>query len=119
MLLDENVPHQLRPFLQQHEAITALYAGFAGLKNGALLQAATEAGFQVLVTADKTIQNEQNLSGRKIALISLSANSWRLLRHHTEVIARAVDFATEGSFTRVACGTFRRGLEAATTWDGG
>src|ERR1700761_9503988 len=97
VLLDENVPHQLRLHLTEHETITASYAGFAGLKNGMLLNAATEAGFNVLVTADKTIQDEQNMAGRTIALVSLSANSWRIIRNQTDKIAFAIDHATEGS----------------------
>jgi hypothetical protein len=108
VLLDENVPHQLRPFLSDHDAQTASYAGFAGLKNGALLKAATEAKFEVMVTADKTIQDEQNMAGRTIALVSLSANSWRIIRNHVSAIALAVDAAAPGSFTRVECGNFGR-----------
>jgi hypothetical protein len=105
VLLDENVPHQLRPHLSEHEAITAAYAGFAGLKNGLLLKAAEEGDFDVLVTADKTIQYEQNLSGRKIALLSLSVNNWRIIRDHISLIQSALATATPGSLTRVQCGS--------------
>jgi hypothetical protein len=60
VLLDENVPHALRRQLSKHDTITAAYAGLAGLKNGALLKAAIEAGFEVVVTGDKTLQYEQS-----------------------------------------------------------
>jgi hypothetical protein len=54
VLLDENIAHMLRNALQSsiphHEVVTASYAGFAGLKNGALLTAALDGGFDVLVT---------------------------------------------------------------------
>jgi hypothetical protein len=63
VLLDENLPHALRNHLTNHDVVTAAYAGLAGYKNGALLRAATEAGFDVLVTANKTLPFEQNLSG--------------------------------------------------------
>jgi hypothetical protein len=60
VLLDENVAHALRKHLSNHETVTvtatAAYAGFAGLKNGELLKAAVESGFDVLVTGDKTLQ---------------------------------------------------------------
>lgn len=82
VLLDENLPHALRNYLPGHEAVTASYAGLAGYKNGALLRAANEAGFDVLVTADKTIPFEQNLAGQKLALVTLSANAWRIIRNH-------------------------------------
>lgn len=108
VLLDENAPHQLRKHLLKHDAFTAAYAGLAGYKNGALLRAAEEAGFHVLVTGDRTLQYEQNMAGRKLAIVSLSANSWRVIRVHTDRIAAAVDAATAGSFVKVDCGTFSR-----------
>jgi len=47
---------RLDVIFQHHETITAAYAGLAGYPNGALLKAAAEAGFDVLVTGDKTLQ---------------------------------------------------------------
>lgn len=108
VLLDENVPHALRHHLAGHEAYTAAYAGFAGLKNGDLLDATASAGFDVLVTGDRTLQYEQNLSKRNIAIVSLSAASWPLIEPHLAKIAAAVDAALPGSFTRVTCGSFVR-----------
>jgi hypothetical protein len=108
VLLDENLPHALRRNLSHHETVTAAYAGLAGYKNGALLKAAIEAGFDVLVTADKTLQHEQNLSGFDIAIVLLSANAWRVIEPYTERIAAAIDRAAPRSFTRVDCGTFMR-----------
>jgi len=54
------------------------YMGFGGLKNGELLSAAEVAGFEVIVTGDKTLEYEQNMKDRKIAVVSLSAPHWRL-----------------------------------------
>lgn len=108
VLLDENIAGQLRAFLSHHETFTAAYAGFGGLKNGLLLKAAEEHGFDVLVTADKTLEYEQNLTGRSIALVCLSANSWPVIRPYIEQIVAAVDGAGQGSFVRVNCGRFVR-----------
>src|ERR1700722_14545375 len=108
VLLDENLPHALRRHLSHHQTVTASYAGLAGYKNGALLKAAGEAGFEVLVTGDKTLQHEQNLAGINIAIVLLSANAWRVIAPHAEVIAAAVDKADPRSVTRVDCGTFIR-----------
>ncbi|HEY3824423.1 MAG TPA: hypothetical protein VGL82_07675 [Bryobacteraceae bacterium] len=83
--------------------MTAVYAGLAGYKNGALLNAAIEAGFEILLTGDKTLQYEQNLEGRKIALVCLSANAWSIIKGHIEKIAAAVDAAKPGTITRVDC----------------
>ena len=76
VLLDENLPHALRNSLPEYETVTAAYAGLAGYKNGELLKAATEAGFEVLVTGNQTLPYEQNLVGQKIAVVCLSANAW-------------------------------------------
>jgi hypothetical protein len=64
--------------------------------------------FNVLVTGDKTLHQEQNMEGRKIALVLLSAVSWPVIEQHVHRIIEAVDKATPGSFTRVDCGVFVR-----------
>jgi hypothetical protein len=107
--LDENLPHDLRPCLLQFDTYTAQYAGFAGLKNGKLLEAVESAGFEVLVTGDRTLHYEQNLQGRQLALISLSAQSWPVIEPHVDKIVFAIEQATPGSFTNVDCGKFERG----------
>jgi hypothetical protein len=106
ILLDENLPHALRNYLPEHETVTAAYAGLAGLKNGELLDAVEHAGFDVLVTGDKTLEYEQNLRRRKIALVCLSANAWRIVKGHATEIADAVAAATPGSISHVNCGKF-------------
>jgi hypothetical protein len=108
VLCDENIPHDLRPFLRHHETFTASYMGYAGLKNGKLLEMAEAAGFHILITGDKTLQYEQNMQGRKIALVSLSAVGWPVIEPHVPKIVTAVDSAMPGSFIRVECGKFSR-----------
>jgi hypothetical protein len=106
VLLDENMPHDLRRYLRQHETFTAAYLGWTGLKNGQLLDAAETGGFDVLITGDRTLQYEQYLAGRKIALVLLSAVSWPIIEPHVAKIVAAVDGAMPRSFTRVDCGAF-------------
>jgi putative NIF3 family GTP cyclohydrolase 1 type 2 len=108
VLLDENVPHALRGLLGKHEVETAAYAGFSGYRNGVLMKAAEDAGFDVLVTGDKTLEHEQNLSARMLAVVVLSANSWKIVKNSIAEIAFAVDHAARGTITRVDCGTFVR-----------
>jgi predicted nuclease of predicted toxin-antitoxin system len=75
ILLDECVPRQLkRSFPAPHVAMTAPEAGFAGLKNGQLLRAA-DGNFDVLVTTDKNLQYQQNLSQYSLAFILLRART--------------------------------------------
>jgi hypothetical protein len=108
VLLDENVPHDLRPFLRHHDTFTSAYLRWAGLKNGELLEAAEKAGFDVLVTGDLSLSYQQNMAARRLAIVSLSAINWPVIEPHTAKIVRAVDEAEAGSFVRVECGVFSR-----------
>ena len=75
VLLDECVNQRLRNYLRGHECESAEYAGFAGLKNGDLLDAAESAHFGVLLTVDRGLEYEQNLAGRRIAIIFFRSKS--------------------------------------------
>lgn len=57
-----------------HECFTVPEVGLAGRKNGELLTLA-EGKFDVFVTIDKNIRYQQNLSGRKIAILIIRARS--------------------------------------------
>jgi hypothetical protein len=108
VLLDENLSPLLRKELAGHEVFTAVFLGWAGLKNGDLLKVAQEASFEVFVTGDQNLSYQQNLESRKIAIIVLSAPNWLLIKDHLTVIRAAVDAASPGSFQHVKCGEFRR-----------
>jgi len=93
ILLDECVNQRLRNYLAGHESQSARYAGLGGLKNGELLAAAEAAGFDILLTVDRGFRYEQNLMGRKIAVIILSTKSIALkdlLPHVPECLALLV-----------------------------
>lgn len=108
VLLDENLDHRLRKHLGLHEVFTTTYMGWSGLKNGRLLQVAEDDGFDVFVTGDQTLYLEQNLSGRRLAIVVLSSIEWRIVRDHLSQIAAAIDKAEPGSFQPVDCGSFSR-----------
>lgn len=57
---------------------TVSWRGWKGKKNGELLALMEEAGFDALVTVDKGIPRQQNLSRRAVAVVSLDARSPRL-----------------------------------------
>ena len=57
--------------------------------------------FDVLVTADKNMRYQQNLAGRRIALVVLSTPQWPVVKLHLEKIAAAVNAATTGSYIEV------------------
>jgi hypothetical protein len=71
------------------------------LGNGELLDAAEAAGFDVLVTTDKNLRYQQNLTGRKLAIVVLGQGRWSLIRRHVAAVVAAVNAATPGSYAEV------------------
>ena len=108
VLLDENLDHRLRRNLGVHEVFTASFLGWDGLKNGKLLAVAEVDGFDVLVTGDQTLALEQNLTGRRLAIVALSSVEWRIIKEYLPRIIEAIDGAGPGSFQAVDCGFFNR-----------
>jgi predicted nuclease of predicted toxin-antitoxin system len=98
ILFDKNVPYQLRSYLAKHEVQTAAELGWARLINGELLKVAEEQGFAVMVTADQSLEYQQNLRARKLALVVLSTNHIGILEKYPEKLVAAVDAVTEGSY---------------------
>lgn len=101
VLLDNNAPRGLARALTGHTVAEARERGWAALKNGDLLNFAEAAGFDVMVTSDKSIRYQQNLEGRKIALVVLTVGRWGPVRRMLAEIAAAVDAATPGSYVEV------------------
>src|SRR3984885_1620519 len=98
VLFDHGTPAPLIPFLAGHTVTKAKDRGWDTLSNGDLLTVAEEAGFDLLLTTDKNIRYQQNLKGRRIALVVLSTPRWPVVRLHVERIAAAVNVATPGSY---------------------
>ena len=72
--------------------------GWAGVENGAIINF-VESAFDVLLLADKNLRYQQNLTGRKIALVELPTNRWPLLKQMASRIVKAVESAEPGSYT--------------------
>jgi len=115
VLFDQNLPHKLRTNLgslsPRHEIVTAAYMGWGEIKNGELLRTAEANGMEVFVTGDGTLAYEQNLTGRRLAIVALSANNWPIVKNHIPRILAAIDSAVPGSFQAVDCGRFSRKRE--------
>jgi hypothetical protein len=101
VLFDHGTPRGIASVLQGHRVKEARSQGWDRLRNGDLLDAAEAAGFEVLLTNDKNMRYQQNLTGRKIALVVLSNPLWPLVRLQLAKVAAAVDAATPGSYTEV------------------
>jgi hypothetical protein len=102
ILFDHGTPKGLASALPGHMIVTAQSRGWDRLNNGALLNAAEEAALDVLLTTDRRIRYQQNLAGRKIALVVLTGTTkWSRVRLHLERVAAVVNAATPGSYTEV------------------
>lgn len=75
-LLDQGAPVPFREHLTDLLVDTAFERGWSTLKNGELLAEAETAGYSVLVTTDKNLRYQQNLAGRRIAIVALGTTSW-------------------------------------------
>jgi predicted nuclease of predicted toxin-antitoxin system len=78
ILLDENLDWRLERFLPGHNVHSVTRIGWAGIKNGILLQQAVSDGCDVLVTMDSALSTQQNIASLPIAVVALRAPSNRL-----------------------------------------
>jgi hypothetical protein len=102
VLFDNSTPRTLARYLLEHHTITEARArGWGRLENGDLLNEAEAAGFEVFVTADKNLGYQQNLTGRRIAIVVLGQGRWSLIRPHVARVVAAVNAAAPGSFAEV------------------
>ncbi|MBL8237487.1 MAG: hypothetical protein JNM66_08725 [Bryobacterales bacterium] len=108
ILLDESAPHKLRLLVDsRHTVLTTWFRGWSGLKNGALLMAAEEDGFDLLITADQELSYQQNLAGRRIAILVLSTINWGVIRERTTDITAAIESIPSGGYLIVDIGHAR------------
>lgn len=101
ILFDQGTPVPIRRHLEGHEVRTVAQQGWGRLKNGELLAAAETAGFNVLLTTDKNIRYQQNLSARRIAIVVLGEQQWPRLRSHVRLVLEAINAAAPGSYLEV------------------
>ena len=75
LLLDENLPHQLRQELPGHEVFTAAYMAWSGIENGELLRLAAGDGFDAVITNDRGLEYQQNLDALSVAVVVILAKA--------------------------------------------
>jgi len=104
ILIDECAPKALKNYLTNrgHECRTVQEAGWSGKQNGELLSLA-EAVFDVLVTIDTNLRYQQNLAGRRIAIVVLLSSSNRIehLRQHFPACVLAIEKINPGEIVQV------------------
>jgi len=69
-----------------------------GISNGELLQLAAQHGFDLFIVADKNLRYQQNLTGRKLAILELWTNHRPTLERHLEKIRVAAEGVAAGAY---------------------
>lgn len=93
VLFDEDVPYKLARLLPRHEIHTVVSMQWGGVKNGALLTLIQRERFDVFLTGDKNMQNQQRLEGCPFAVLIMSTINWPVVRPHVHKISVALDDA--------------------------
>ncbi len=78
VLIDESLPRELIGALEGHEVQTVQQEGWSGIKNGELLRRARSNGYDVLLTPDRNLQFQQNISRTGVAVVVLRAPTNRI-----------------------------------------
>ena len=97
ILFDQGVPVPLRRHLTGHTVATAYERGWSNLSNGDLIQAA-ESEFELLVTTDQNLRYQQNLTGRRIAILVLPTTRWPEIQLNADRVLAAVNTMKPGEF---------------------
>lgn len=95
--MDECVPWPINKLLIGHECTTAQKRGWSGVKNGDLLRMA-EGELDLFITSDQGIRYQQNLTGRRIAILEVSTNLLRRIRAASVEIQAVVVPIQQGEF---------------------
>ncbi len=101
ILFDHGTPSGIAGSLTSHEVTEAIERGWDRISNGELLSLAEAEGFDLLLTTDRRIQYQQNLTSRKIAVLVLGNSTWRIVRLYLDRVALAVNQATPGSYGQI------------------
>ena len=101
ILFDQGTPVPLRALLSGHSVSTAYEMGWSELANGDLL-AAVEADFDALITTDQNLRYQQNLTGRRLAILVLPTTSWPKIRSNEVQVIASIDALRPGEIVELS-----------------
>ena len=101
ILFDHGTPAPLRRQLAGHEIATAYELGWAKLSNGNLL-AAAEKSFAAFITTDKNLRYQQNLAGRRLAILVLPTTSWPEIQRNVSKVVASVNALKPGDLVELS-----------------
>ncbi len=104
LLLDENLPHQMRLELPGHDVYTVAYMGWSGVGNGDLLLRAAGEGFDALITNDRGLEYQQDLSNLPVSVVVMliPANTIEAIRPIYPALVAALAGLQPRSFVSVS-----------------
>jgi len=97
ILLDECVPWPLSRHIKNHQCSSPKKEGWGGITNGDLL-ARAENKFDAFITSDQSLRYQQNLAGRKLAILELWTNDWQIIQAQVKHIVPVVENLKLGDF---------------------
>ena len=100
ILPDECVPWPMHKILRGHSCSTVQGQGWGGIKNGDLLQRA-EGEFDLFITCDQNIRYQQNLTGRRIAILELSTNDLGRIEAARALVGEALENIQPNEFLQL------------------
>ncbi len=101
ILFDQGTPVPLRRHLLGHAVDTAFHCGWSHLGNGALLDTAERAGYELLITTDQNLKYQQNLIGRNLAVLVLLSTSRPRIQLRIADIMTAVEGIGPGGYVEI------------------
>ena len=101
ILFDKGTPWPLRHYLAWHTIHSAYWRGWGELPDGELLTIAESYGYELLITTDQRIKNQQNLTGRNIAILVLVDHNWPYSQAGINAITSAVEEMESGDYREV------------------
>jgi hypothetical protein len=101
VIFDKKVPVPLRKHLKGYVVRTAEDEGWGQISNGLLVDFASRAGYDILLTCEQNIRYQHNMAGRMISLVVLESNIWTAVLPKVSEITAALARATDGSFETV------------------
>ena len=102
VLFDQGVSDDLKLSLSGHDIRFSRHMNWSELSNGQMLAAAEADGFDLMITTDKNLKYQQNLSNRHISIMVLGNNYWPEVQRHLSEIVTAVAAAKPNGFQEIA-----------------
>ena len=119
VLFDHGTPAPLRRHLPEHSVDRSAEKGWDQLEDGELIQRAEEEGYEAIVTTDQSMQYQQNLTDRRIAIVVLLSTAWPRVQHRTEEIREAIEEVQPGEPWEVPIGMRERDCVTTDTTERG